>query len=185
VLLRSKKLDRQQIKRPVMFALLGSTLGTIAVQFIDTQALKVVVPVVLACIGVYFLLSPLLKINRNPALISERRYCHTAVPSIGFYDGMFGPGTGSFFTMAAMAFRGKGIVEATVAAKPLNFATNLASVVVFIISGHIAWKIGAVMMLGQFIGSRTAASMLFNINRNVLRYLVVIMCTAMLVKYFS
>jgi uncharacterized membrane protein YfcA len=68
-------------------------------------------------------------------------------------------------------------------AKPLNFATNIASLLVFIAAGHVVWVVGLLMMLGQMIGAWMGSHFLFKINPSYLRYVIVIMCTGMLIKY--
>ena len=182
-LTKSKKIDWSKIKYLFCYALLGAMFGTISVQFADPSALSFVVPFVLFFIAVYFLVSPFIPIKAESPKMSEKIYSRLVIPVIGFYDGMFGPGTGSFFALAGVALRGKELVQATVLAKPLNLATNFASLCVFLFADQVLWTIGCVMMLGQFIGARLGASMLFKMNKNLLRYLVVIMCVGMLIKY--
>jgi len=107
------------------------------------------------------------------------------VPLIGCYDGLFGPGTGSFFALAGRALRAQSFLEATATAKTLNFSTNFASLIVFIFAGQVIWLVGLTMMVGQFIGAWLGAHCLFKIPVSFLKYLVVVMCFAMLVKYIT
>ena len=179
---KAKAINWQQMKLPLLYAFAGSVLGTLAVQFIDKRALSFVIPVVLIIIATYFLLSPLFPAENSKITLPEKTYNKSIISLIGTYDGMFGPGTGSFFALAGVALRGKKLIDATIVAKPLNCATNCASLIVFLFSGHIVWIIGVSMMLGQFIGARLGACMLFKINKNVLRYLIVFMCIGMLIK---
>lgn len=179
---KSKAINWQHMKWPVFYAFIGSVLGTIAIQFIDKGALSFVIPVVLIIIATYFLLSPLFPAENSKVTLSEKTYSKSIIPLIGVYDGMFGPGTGSFFALAGVALRGKQLLDATIAAKPLNCVTNFASLIIFLFSGHIIWIVGLSMMLGQFLGARLGASMLFKINKNILRYLIVCMCLGMLIK---
>ena len=66
---------------------------------------------------------------------------------------MFGPGTGSFFALAGVSLRGLELIKATAMAKPLNFSTNLASLLVFLLAGQVLWVAGLVMMVGQGLDS--------------------------------
>src|SRR3546814_17005498 len=79
---------------------------------------------------------------------------------IGFYDGALGPGTGSFFVFTLVGLLGYNFLEASAKAKLANWATNLASLVVFIPQGAVMWKIGLLMGLanlaGGYIGARSA-----------------------------
>ena len=164
-------------------AFIGSVLGTIALQLINAKMLTYVIPIALLFIAIYFLISPMPKERRHEPQLSEKKYCYLIVPCIGFYDGMFGPGTGSFFALTGVSCRGRGLIDATAVAKPLNFSTNIASLIVFISAGQVVWLVGLIMMLGQMLGAWIGAHYLFKINPAYLRLLVVVMCLAMLLKY--
>ncbi|MEO0369213.1 MAG: TSUP family transporter [Pseudomonadota bacterium] len=166
---------------PLMVAaFIGAIVGTLIVHRIDTEQLDIIVPIVILAIAIYFLLAPSNSLQvRNPR-VTKRVYGLTAVPAIGVYDGMFGPATGSFFVLAGSSLRGQEVVSATKIAKPLNFATNAASLSTFIVFGTIYWQYGLVMLFGQFIGARIGASLLMTINPNVLRGLVIALCVVML-----
>jgi len=135
-------------------------------------------------IAVYFIISPKpderVK-NSKPNKLFEKY----AVPSVGFYDGMFGPGAGSFFVMTGVMFKKLEIIQATILAKPLNFASNIAGFIVFYSFGHIAFMIGLIMMLGQLIGSFVGTHYLLKANPKVIRLLIVVMSLLMLAKYIS
>ena len=104
---------------------------------------------------------------------------------MGFYDGMFGPGAGSFFVMTGVMLKKLEIIQATILAKPLNFASNVAGFIVFFIFGHIAFVVGLVMMLGQLIGSFLGTHYLLKANPKLIRVLIVITSLSMLAKYMS
>jgi len=183
IMLKNKRIKWHEVKKLMLFAFIGAILGTVAVQFIDQKVLSYVIPVVITFIGLYFLFSPMASDQQTTAKISKYRYQNIVIPTIGCYDGFFGPGTGSFFSLAGISLRGHGIIDATAIAKALNFATNIASLIVFLIAGKIVWAIGLVMMLGQVIGAWLGAHCLFSINPKYLRLLVVVMCFGMLIKY--
>lgn len=182
-MLRSGKVIWHEAKWLMLAALVGSTAGTIGIQFIDTKALSFVIPGALVLIAVYFILSPRPKEVPNEPKISAKAYRNLVVPGIGCYDGMFGPGTGSFFALAGVALRGKDIVSSTANAKALNFATNVASLAVFVVAGKILWVAGFVMMCGQAIGASIGSRCLLSIRPALLRWIVVAMCLGMLVRY--
>jgi len=183
MMLKNKRVEWQNVKQLMFLAFIGALVGTVAVQFINQTILSYVIPVVISFIGLYFLFSPTVSDQKRDAKISERHYQNLVMPTIGFYDGFFGPGTGSFFSMAGVSLRGYNIVSATATAKTLNFATNFASLIVFLIAGKIVWAIGLVMILGQIIGAWIGSHCLFSINPKYLRLLVVVMCFGMLIKY--
>jgi uncharacterized membrane protein YfcA len=79
---------------------------------------------------------------------------------IGFYDGLFGPGTGTFLVFTLVILVGYEFLKASATAKLVNIATNLAAIITFQISGHIWWKLGLALAIanvgGALIGSRLA-----------------------------
>jgi len=183
MMLKNKRVKWHEVKKLMLLAFIGAIFGTIAVQFVNQEMLSYVIPIVISIIGLYFLISPTANDNQKEAKISKHHYQNIVVPTIGCYDGFFGPGTGSFFSLAGISLRGHGIINATAIAKTLNFATNIASLIVFLIAGKIVWAIGLVMMLGQVIGAWLGSHCLFSINPKYLRLLVVVMCFGMLIKY--
>lgn len=183
LMLKSKRVKWHEVKELMLFAFIGAIFGAIAIQFINSKILSYIIPIVISFIGLYFLISPSLSNQQTKAKVSASHYRKIIVPSIGCYDGLFGPGTGSFFSLAGISLRGYDIINSTAIAKTLNFSTNIASLIIFLIAGQIVWSIGLVMMLGQVIGAYVGSHCLFSINPKYLRFLVVIMCFGMLVKY--
>ena len=181
LLLKKKKFDWREIRPIVITAFLGALVGAFIVQYIDTDTLSVIVPIVLVITGVYFLVAPKLRKFKTSRVLSYR---DVVVPAIGFYDGMFGPGTGSFFVMATTVYKRLGLITASIIAKPLNFSTNIASVIVFVSYGHIVWELALLMMISQIIGSILGAHYLIKANPAVIRVLIVVVSFAMMIKYF-
>lgn len=183
LMIRNKRVRLADVKGLMVAAFIGSILGTIAIQFIDAEILTSAIPLVLLLIALYFLVSPNPGSHAVEAKISPQVYQKAVVPVIGCYDGMFGPGTGSFFTAVGVALRGHGLVDATAVAKTLNFATNIASLMIFLIAGQVVWLIGILMMFGQLLGASLGSHWLLRAKPAYLRMLVVVVCLGMLVKY--
>ena len=185
MMLAYKKITVKQMKPLMITAFVGSLIGTVLVQFIGNESLSIVIPAVLMVIVLYFILSPRMKEVSSKARISDNIYKYTFAPIIGFYDGMFGPGTGSFFTVSSVALRGKSLIDATANAKALNFATNVAALFVFLYLGEVIFPVAFVMIAGQFIGARIGSNFLVSINPTFLRYFVILLCVVMLARYFN
>lgn len=182
LLFRKKKLNWSAIKYLMLVSFIGSVIGGVIVQFIDTKALSFAIPIVLVFISIYFIISP--KPNTSSkGSISSKSFDKYAVPAVGFYDGMFGPGAGSFFVMTAVMLKKLEIIQATILAKPLNFASNIAGFIVFFSFGHIAFLIGLIMMAGQLIGAFFGTHYLLKANPLVIRFLIVIISISMLARY--
>jgi uncharacterized membrane protein YfcA len=182
LLFRKKKLDWNSVKNLMFASFIGSIVGGVIIQFVDTQFLSFVIPIVLVFIAIYFIVSPKPKsIASNPK--SNKKFELFAVPVVGFYDGMFGPGAGSFFAMTGVMIKKLEIIQATILAKPLNFASNIAGFIVFFSFGHIAFLIGLLMMMGQMIGAFFGTHYLLKANPLIIRFLIVIISISMLIKY--
>lgn len=137
----------------VVCTFVGASAGALLVQRIDSSLLARLVPLLLIGFAVYFWFSP-----RVSDLDAHQRLGHPAFAlligtGIGFYDGLFGPGTGTFFAMAYVALLGYNLRRATAHAKLLNFTSNLAALLCFLPGGHIVFAIAGAMAAGQFIGA--------------------------------
>jgi uncharacterized protein len=182
-MLRRRLVRWHQVRGVFVASLLGAALGTLAVQHVHAQALDVVIPVVLIGIGLYFLLAPGAGDVEGRPRIGAAAHRNGVVPAIGFYDGFFGPGTGSFFSLAGVSLRGQSLVTATANAKLLNFASNIASLALFAIGGKVLWLVGGVMVVGQVIGAWLGSHAVVRGGARLIRPLIVLMCTAMVLRY--
>ena len=185
MMLRHRRVQWREVRLIMGTAFIGSATGSIVLQFIDPGFLRLLIPSVLVFIAVYFLFAGRLLGVVTHARVSEPVYRTVVVPGIGCYDGMFGPGTGSFFALSGVALRGCTLLEATAIAKTLNFATNVASLIVFLVAGQIMWAAGLTMMVGQAAGAWLGSHVLFRIDPQYLRALIVLICLAMLGRYFA
>lgn len=180
---RGRLIKLENIRFPFTMSLFGAALGTLLVQQLNVAVLDIVIPIVLVLIGLYFLFAKGAgAVERKPRM-SEKAFNMTAVPVIGFYDGLFGPGTGSFFSLANVALRGEQIVQATAKAKAFNFASNIASALVFMLGGKVLWSAGVVMMIGQVIGATMGAKVMISHGAKVIRPIIVTVCFLMVIRY--
>ncbi|WP_174521832.1 TSUP family transporter [Moraxella oblonga] len=171
------------IKTALILAFVGSAVGTVLVQLSPPDFLKIAIPFVVGAMGLYTLFSPNLGNYQKPPKLSHKAWQNGVVPAIGFYDGYFGPGTGTFFSLSGVVGRGQDLVAATGNAKLLNFATNLASLIFFIIGGQVVWAIGLVMIVGQVIGAYLGSHMVIKGGAKYIRPMIVLMCFLMVVRY--
>lgn len=160
-------------------AFVGSALGTLAVQKIDGQFLQLLLPFLILGIGGYFLFSPSITDEDRLQRLSPLAFAFTAALGVGFYDGFFGPGTGSFFALAFVTLAGFGLAKATAHTKVLNFATNISSLLFFALGGQVLWQIGFLMLIGQVIGASIGSRMVVTKGTKIIKPLVVIMSLAM------
>lgn len=180
--LRRRRVSWPRVRGPMAFAFGGSVAGSVAIQWVNTDGLRVLIPVVLAVIAAYFLFVPRAHEPPSEPRIGSRVFDGYVVPAIGAYDGAFGPGTGSLFALSGVALRAQTLVQSTAVAKTLNFATNVAALAVFLIAGHLVWAAGAAMICGQLLGAYVASHLLFRVKPLVIRVLIVVMSLGMLVR---
>jgi uncharacterized membrane protein YfcA len=143
----------------IVLVFVGAAGGCIVVQLIQTRLLNLIIPVLLVAAAIYVLLSPRMTDEDAHHRVSSAGYSPLA-GAIGFYDGFFGPGTGTFFTTSLVALRGYGLTKATALTKLFNFTSNVASVLLFALGGKMFWALGLCMaagaMLGGYLGSHSA-----------------------------
>ena len=166
----------------VAMTFVGSCLGVAAVRIAPLSLLSAILPVLLIVMAVYFALSPKLSDADARARIGPGTFACTAGLSIGFYDGIFGPGTGSFFMLGFVLLLGYGVVKATAHTKLLNFTSNVAALLVFAFSGKIVWAIGLAMGAGQLLGAQVGSHLAIRHGARLVRPLLVVVCCAMAIR---
>jgi uncharacterized membrane protein YfcA len=143
----------------VLIVFAGASAGVGAVQAVGSRSMGLVIPILLMGVALYVLLSPRMTDEDAHERIGVTAYKPVAA-AIGFYDGFFGPGTGSFFTSSLVGLRGMGLTRATALTKLFNVTSNVASVLIFAVGGKILWTLGLCMavgaMAGGWVGSHTA-----------------------------
>jgi uncharacterized protein len=183
VLFAKRKIVIATFIRPVLFAFIGGMIGAVSVLWIDKSALEWLVVVALVAVLIYFLFSKNSQGETSVNAAKVRFHTYFAAPVIGIYDGLLGPGTGSFFIAVNLHFRGFDFHRATAYAKPLNAATNLSALLVFISSDSVNWLAGLVMIFGQILGSWMAAHKLHHYSQSLLRKLVIAVSLLLLLSY--
>lgn len=172
---------RKQLPSAAM-SFVGSVVGALLATVLPGDILRVFLPFLLVAIALYFAFKPNMddidRAERMPPFL----FGVTLVPAIGFYDGLFGPGTGSFFMLAFVTLAGYGVLKATAHTKLLNFASNFGAFCAFALVGVISWKIGIVMGIAQFLGARLGAHMAMRNGAKLIKPLLVCTCVALAIR---
>jgi len=143
-------------------ALLGSLLGAWAVTRVPGEQFRQALPFVLLVVLVYTVWRKDLGHVHAPHLgqVAERAAAVAIGGLLGFYDGFFGPGTGSFLVFLLVRVLGYDFLHASAGAKLINTATNLSALTLFAATGHVLWPVAAAMavanLAGSLVGSRLA-----------------------------
>lgn len=173
----------------VLCAALGSAAGALIAVHIPREAMSPIVLVAILAVGLYTMRRPTLGLVHSPRHEGTAQVLRAAAIGvvIGMYDGILGPGTGSFFIFAMVALLGYGFLEASVHAKLANLTTNLGALLVFGVHGYVLIGLGAAMavanVLGGFLGARLALRLGSGFVRTV--FLVVAGILALRLAYDS
>lgn len=165
-----------------LIACLGGAVGAIIAGYVPTHILRVIMPVMLVAIAIYFAFKPNISDIDSQQRVTPFLFALTFVPLIGLYDGVFGPGAGSFYMLGFVALAGFGMLKATAHTKLLNFGSNVGGFIVFALTGAVLWKLGLIMGLGQFIGAQLGSGFAMKKGAKLIRPLLIISCLAMASK---
>lgn len=161
---------------------IGSLLGAAALQWVHPDILERLVPWLLAGILIYTVLRPRLGEQQTRARLSARTFFPIFGLGLGFYDGIFGPGVGSFWTLALIVVLGRDFVAATGITKVMNAASNLAALLLFLVLGKVHILLGLVMGAGQVFGARVGARLVVTRGARFVRPIFITMVAAVLAR---
>ena len=161
-------------KKALYFTLsfIGSSVGTLLVSRISNETLESVIPVLLIAAAIFFIT------NKGPSGVNKNEKLlilfNLIIFAIGFYDGFFGPGTGSFFVLAFIIVKGVNIMESTAITKLLNLSSNFAAFLIFAFQGYVIWYLGLVMAVAQIAGAYTGSKFAIKNGEKVVRPVLVV-----------
>lgn len=168
-----------RIYAPIALAVfVAAGCGAFAVQHISAEALKRLIPLLVITALCYMIFSPRMTDREETPRLSRRGYAPLGA-AIGFYDGFFGPGTGSFFTTSLVGLRGLGLVRAAAHTKLFNFASNAASVILFVAAGQAIWSLALVMAACTMAGAWMGAHVAMRHGARIIRPLLIVVSLAL------
>lgn len=180
---------RVQMRWPVMLpaalaALVGSFFGAWVVTLIDPGFLRKLLPFILLAVLLYTLGKKELGRTHAPHLDARRETLLACAIGlvIGWYDGFFGPGTGSFFIFLFVRLLGYDFLNASASAKLLNVATNIAAIALFATKGHVWWHIGLVMAVANVAGSLIGTRLALKHGAGFVRGVFILVVSALILK---
>lgn len=165
-------------------AVVGSVAGAACASLLPKSVFRPLVLVLLVVVGTY--------IWRRPALggVEQLRYAggrHLATAlgaalGIGFYDGIFGPGTGSFLVFALVALMGYSFVQASAKARIVNLATNLGALAVFVPQGAPIYGLGLAMAACNVVGGRLGAGAAITRGNSFVRAVFLVVVSVLIIR---
>jgi uncharacterized membrane protein YfcA len=160
----------------------AATAGAWAVSIMDPDILRRVVPVLLVTVAVYMALNRKLGALSRSARLGMTAFALIFGTALGFYDGFFGPGTGSFWMLACVLTLGQDLRLATGTTKALNLTSNIAALGAFALAGCIRFDAGIAMIAGQLIGARIGSGLVVAHGSRVIRPLFIAVALAMALR---
>jgi len=170
---RTGLIDFRGYAGTVVVIFVAALLGALALQAVPNAVLGRVMPVMIVAVVAYVLLSPRMTDADSHERLGRTGYAPVA-GAIGFYDGFFGPGAGSFFSTTLVALRGMGLTRASANTKLFNFTSNLAALILFAASGHVLVLLGLVMAVGAMTGAWIGSHVAIRFGARVIRPLLVV-----------
>ncbi len=162
----------------------GSMAGAWTLTVVSPDFLRRALPVVLVLVLGYTLVRKDLGRHHAPTMAarSETLAACTLGGVIGFYDGFFGPGTGSFFVFLFVRWLGYDFLHASASAKLLNAASNAAALILFISKGHIWWHFVLPLATANVVGSLLGTRLALKHGSGFVRIAFIVVVSALILK---
>jgi uncharacterized membrane protein YfcA len=162
-----------------LFTFVGASTGSWAVQRISPVLVQYAIPWFLSIVLIYTFFSPRLGYENRKPKMNFNLFFFIFGLLLGFYDGFFGPGTGSFWTAALCIIMGMNMIQASGYTRIMNFISNIVALSMFIVGGNVFFKIGITMALGQIVGARYGSTLAIRRGARVIRpvFLSVVLLT--------
>ncbi len=168
----------------LLMAFLGSFLGAWLVTLIAPDFLRMSLPFLLFAILLYTFSKKDLGHHHAPRLFGKQEVGAVCAIGLvlGFYDGFFGPGTGSFLVFVFVRFLGYDFLNASASAKLINVATNLAALILFSLKGHVWWHLALPMALANIVGSWLGTRLALKHGVGFVRVMFLLVVSALICK---
>lgn len=176
---RAGRVDRKQAAFTFPLGFAGSFAGVMLLRTIDKDLLR---PIVIAMLIGAAVLLVVRKPSRDEDAGARPLAAAALALAIGAYDGFFGPGTGTFLIVGFVALCGRSLVHASADAKVVNFASNLAAVIVFASDDVIIWELALPMAFAQLCGGLIGARLAMRGGERIVRGVVLAVSGALIVK---
>ena len=183
-LAREKKVDFNLLKFLIPFTFIGSALGVMIVSRIPSDFLEGLVLVLVISIGIYTIFSKSLGMEESELQLTKKNIIIgiTFAFSLGFYDGFFGPGTGSFLVFGFIKIFGRDFIKATGNAKVLNFTSNISALIMFALKGQIDYGFGVPIAIFMILGARFGSKLAIKNGAKFIKPIFVTMSLAVACK---
>ena len=178
------QLPWRRLMPAAVLAGVGSFAGAWVLTLVNPDGLRKALPLVLLAVLVYTLAKKDLGREHKPRFTgrAEMAVAGGIALAVGFYDGFFGPGTGSFFVFLFVRLLGYDFLHASATSKLMNLLTNAFAIALFVSKGHIWWHVAAVMAVTNVAGSLLGTRLALKHGAGFVRGVFVIVVGALILK---
>lgn len=166
-------------------SMIGGAVGAGLASLVPAEWLAAAIPFLLVAIAIFFSVKPNLNDADRHQRVTPFIFGLSVVPLVGLYDGIFGPGAGSFYMLGFVLLAGFGMLKATAHTKLINLGSNFGSFLVFAATGSVLWKIGLLMGVGQFLGAQVGSRLAMKNGAKLIKPLLVFSCLALAIKLIA
>lgn len=181
---KSGKTDKNILKVLLPFSLLGAVTGVYIVLLVDSAVLKPIVLVMILAVGLYSFFAKSVGLEDNFTGETKKTLIIGAIFAfiMGFYDGFFGPGAGSFIIFGLIKIYGFDFVRASGNAKAMNFTSNITSLIMFAIGGKIYYLMGIPMAIFMVLGASVGSKLAIKQGAKIIRPVFIVMSLGVAAK---
>lgn len=176
---RLVKINYKLLLPGIISATLFSFLGAWLITLLDKELIKPIIFVLLVAVFLYTLLKKNIGQYNRQISYNNNSYLYSTLVGmvLGFYDGFFGPGTGSFLILIFVTLFGMEFLMASAHAKIINIATNVSALMFFVFSGNIIYKIAIPLAASNMLGAYLGAKIAFKKGNSFIRkfYLIIVL----------
>lgn len=173
IFLRKRLFQPRYWAAALIASTVGAAIGAAAVHFLQAELLRKIFPVIILILVVYLVWPKRRQSEIKSHVIPNTKTSSIIAVALGFYDGFFGPGTGSIWVALLMSIFRINILEATAIAKLMNFVSNLTALIVFIGYGSVNYTYGVTMGAAMMVGAHFAAHSAFKFGVNYIRWVFI------------
>lgn len=181
---KSGNMNIKLLRYILPFSFIGSAIGVMTVLAIDPEFLKKVIIGLVLIIGLYTIMRKDLGMEDYFNGLTKKKIVLGMILALvlGFYDGFFGPGTGSFLIFGLINIFGFNFVKASANTKLLNLASNITALILFLINGKVFFVIGIPMGISMIIGAKIGSHMAITKGSKFIKPVFVVMSLLLVIK---
>jgi len=181
---KSGATNNELLKKLIPYTILGCILGVKCVLSISDEILNIMVFVMILTVAIYTYRSKTLGTEDKFEELTKRNIKLGKIMafSLGFYDGFFGPGTGTFIAFALIKIYGFDFLHASANTKILNFTSNFVALLLFMVSGQILYKVAIFYALSMMVGGYVGAKLAIKKGSTLIRPIFLIMALGVAIK---